>query len=106
MAAVNYQVVSLDLATVRSAPGQAILDVGVEYDGVTVQSLPAGANISLVFGDNKPAVPLTIQGQSFTFEDDCARPFLVTETLRAINPVGAGVVVLIISTGGVRPRNN
>lgn len=102
MSSVNYAVVRLDLATVRSDPGEAIVGVGVAYDAVTVLQLPAGAVISLAFGDNKPQVPLLTQGQTFAFMDACNRPYVVTETLRAVNPVGAGVVVLLVSFGGVR----
>lgn len=99
MASINYQVLTLDLATARSAPGEALLGVGVAYDAVTVLSLPVGATCSLAFGDNKAPIPLTQQGQCFSFSDACGRPYSVDEALRFTNPAGAGVVVLLVSIG-------
>lgn len=99
MASINYRVVSLDLATLRSSPGAAILEVGTRYNAVTVMALPAGASASLAFGDNKDPIPLTAAGQSFAFLDDCGRPYSVDEALRLTNPAGAGTLTLLVSTG-------
>lgn len=99
MASVNYQVLRLDLATVRSEPGQPLLSQGVAYDGVTVLQLPLGAVCALAFGDNKQPVPLTQEGQSFSFLDACGNPYSVDESLLFSNPLGAGVVVLLVSIG-------
>ena len=49
--AINYRVISVDLATIRSAPGEPIIPEGVTYGGVTVLQLPLGAIVSLRFGD-------------------------------------------------------
>lgn len=99
MASVNYQILSVDLAQLRTAPGQALLAPGIAYDGVTVLVLPAGAVCSLVFGDNKQEVPLTQEGASYTFLDQCGNPYSVDEALRFVNPLGAGIVQLLISFG-------
>lgn len=99
MASVNYQVVTVDLATARAEPGQALLSPGVAYDGVTVLSLPVGAVCALAFGDNKQPVPLTQTGATYSFVDACGNPYSVDEALRFSNPVGGGSVVLLISFG-------
>lgn len=99
MASINYKVVRLDLATVRSEPGEALLGAGVAYDGVTVLALPAGAVCSLAFGENKDQVPLTQEGTSYEFLDPCGNPYSVDETLRFSNPAGGGTVVLLVSIG-------
>lgn len=100
MSAVNYQVIPIDLATARSAPGEALLGQGVAYDSVTVLDLPVGASCTLAFGDNRPPIPLLVRGQCFSFFDSCGRPYSVDEALRFANPAGAGVVTLLVSIGG------
>ena len=100
MAAIQYQILTVDLATVRSAPGEALLGVGVSYDAVTVLALPAGATCFLAFGDNKAPIPLGVVGQTFAFYDACDRPYSVDEALRFTNPAGAGSVVILVSIGG------
>lgn len=99
MSSVNYAVLNVNLATARAEPGEAILTPGVAYDGVTVLALPAGAVCGLAFGDNKQPVPLTQVAASYTFKDACDNPYSVDEALRFSNPVGGGVVSLLISFG-------
>jgi hypothetical protein len=100
MSSINYRVVQVDLATIRSAPGENILPVGVAYTGVIVQALPVGAVCSIAFGENKDLIPLSQLGQSFDFTDECGHPFPVDEKLLFQNPVGAGIVVLLVSIAG------
>lgn len=97
MGAINYRVQNIDLATVRSAPGERLALPGVAYDAVTVLQLPAGAIVGIRFGDNKDLIPLLQQGQTFRFKDACDNPFAITESLYVENPAGAGIVILLIS---------
>ena len=97
MSAINYTVLSLDLATARSAPGEAVLPPGVLYDSVTVLQLPAGASVDIAFGENKPGIPLLAQGQCFAFRDACNNPYSVSEALRIANVAGAGILKLLVS---------
>ena len=99
MSQLNYTVVRLDLATLRSG-GAPIAEcpVGAEYDTVTVIQLPGGALIDLGFGTNgEPSfIPLLAQGQAFIFRDDSDCPLFEKRGLFVRNPVGAGQVILLV----------
>lgn len=92
----DYNVKSVDLTQANAAPGLLISDANKPVDGVTVLQLPAGASVSLAFGENRDPVPLLNQGMAFELcppED---------KGVRVVNPVaGAGSLVLLISYGGV-----
>jgi len=90
-----YQVLFLDLAQQRdSGP---IVEVGNRYDAVTVHQLPGGSVASLKLGPN-PDIPL-LRTETYRFLDSCEHPFFCDEGLFLTNPVGAGVLILIVSLG-------
>lgn len=92
MSAPNYSVPSLDLATARDA--FPVVTAGIPVDSITVLALPGGATISARLGPNKAPIPLLINGQTLNI---CPA---ADEGIFIDNPIGAGVVVLLISLGG------
>jgi len=94
MAKPLYQVLQIDLAVVRDS--NAIVEVGVRFDAVTVHQLPA-VGPSLKLGPNA-AIPL-LRTETFRFLDKCEHPFFCDEGLFLTNPAGAGILILIVSLG-------
>lgn len=90
-----YQVIQLDLAAARDS--NAIVEVGVRFDAVTVHQLPGGVAIGLKLGPN-PEIPL-LRTETFRFLDSCEHPFFCDEGLFITNAAGAGVLILIVSMG-------
>ena len=95
MAKPLYQVLQIDLAAQRDA--NAIVEVGVRFDAVTVHQLPGGSVASLRLGPN-PDIPL-LRTETYRFLDSCEQPFFCDEGLFLTNPVGAGILILIVSLG-------
>jgi hypothetical protein len=98
MARLSYAIVTIDLAVAVANPTPVPkVDIGTTYSGVIVLQLPAGNAVNLFFSPSGDAVPLLIQGQAFSFEDDDGCPFFCDEGLFFSNPVaGAGLLVLMI----------
>ncbi len=99
-----YRVIQLDLAVQRD--GVELLGQGVEYDAVTIHQLPGVGLASLGFGSNglDSMIPL-VRTETHRFVDSCEHPFFCSEGLFMSNPVGAGILVLIVSFG-TSPRFN
>ena len=94
-----YQVYDIDLAVVRSAPGEPIVGPGAEITAVVVLAVPIGANVSYRFGDSGAAIQFA---ESPSFE--VCPP--ATEGLRITNPAGAGIARLLVSfADGVSPAS-
>lgn len=96
----DYNVKSVDLTVATPPnPGNLVSTPNKPVDGVTVLSLPAGANVSLAFGQSADPVPLLNQGMSFELCPPEDKGIFV------VNPVaGAGQLVLLLSyaPGAVR----
>lgn len=90
-----YQILQIDLAVPRDS--NAIVEVGIRFDAVTVHQLPGGSVASLKLGPN-PDIPL-LRTETFRFLDSCEHPFFCDEGLFLTNPAGAGVLILIVSLG-------
>jgi hypothetical protein len=101
VAAPNYTVRSFDLSVGRTSP-VPILDVGTEYNGVVVISVPAGSAPAIAFGANRDAIPVAT-GDSWDVEtvDDQGCPAPANEGLFLTNPVSGGNLVLEISLGPI-----
>lgn len=97
MATPEYGNRALDLSIGRDKA--TIVDPGTKINGVTVQQVPAGASALIHFG-NKDGVPL-VAGDSWDVwadgPDGCPVP--LDEGLFLTNPIGGGVVILIVSFG-------
>jgi hypothetical protein len=100
VAAPNYSVRSFDLATARD--NTPIIEQGTLINAITVQSVPAGASASLHFGANRDSVPiLTGDSWDVSAEGPNGCPTALDEGLFMTNPVGAGLVTLVISFGRI-----
>lgn len=96
----NYTVVRLDLAIARNG-GVPIPEVGIgtAFDSLIVQQLPVGAVVEMAWGETGESkfFPLNAQSQSFVFEDDASCPLFVDSGLFIRNPVGVGILILIVN---------
>jgi len=90
----NYQIFPLDLSVPRSAPGEKIVEAGNKVESVTVLGLPAsGASIAL--GANRPLIPLTTQGMTFSL---CPA---ADEGIFVSNAAGGGILLLFVAYADV-----
>lgn len=95
----SYNVLTLDLATVRTA--ERVIPVGELYTGVYIKALPLGVSASIALGANRPFIPV-LEGETYELQDACGNPRACTEGLFVNNPAGAGSLVLIVTySGGV-----
>jgi hypothetical protein len=92
-----YNVLTLDLATVRTA--ERVVPVGEFYTSVYVKQLALGSAASIAIGANRPFIPL-VEGETYELTDECGNPRACTEGLFVANPAGAGSLILVIGYQG------
>jgi len=98
MAKPAYTVLTFDLVTLRDRV--SVLALGASYTGVSVETLPAGAGVSLAFGTNSQLIPVRVEGRAWDFVDNCGNPQGCDEGLFLSNPAGAGILTLLVSFVG------